>query len=64
LRESDPEAVVSKKHYGIVAGVIGSVIGAWFLARQRTLARSRPLTSDRENWEVIYDNTPSAEGII
>jgi hypothetical protein len=64
LREILPEVVVSKTRYGIIAGVIGSVIGACWLARLRTVARSRQLTSDHERWEVIYDNTPSAEGII
>jgi Na+/glutamate symporter len=64
LRASNPEVAVSKTRYGVIVGVIGSVIGAWLLARQRTLAQSRRLTSDREDWEVIYANTPSAEGII
>lgn len=50
--------------YGILAGVIGSALGAWWYSRRRTSARA---TTERGT--VIFDNTPAAsplssEGIV
>jgi hypothetical protein len=57
---------MSTRTYGILAGVIGSALGAWWYSRRRTSSGSRAV-SDRGT--VIFDNTPSAtplstEGII
>jgi hypothetical protein len=59
---------VTKRTYGILAGVIGSAVGAWLWNRQRTRAAAA-LTHARERGTVIFDNTPTAtplsgEGII
>jgi hypothetical protein len=55
---------LSKRTYGILAGVIGSALGAWWWSRRR----SPGATAARERGTVIYDNTPMAaelsEGII
>lgn len=55
---------MSKRTYGILAGVIGSAVGAWWWSRQRQLS---PVA--RERGTVIFDNTPTAtslsgEGVI
>jgi hypothetical protein len=44
---------VSRRAYGVLAGVIG--IGAWWWARQRTVSR----TARRDRGTVIFDNTPT-----
>jgi hypothetical protein len=53
---------LSKRSYGILAGVIGSALGAWWYNRYR----SRTMTPVRDRGTVIFDNTPTAsdEGII
>ena len=55
---------MSRRTYGILAGVIGSALGAWWYSRRRTLAGAG---ADRGT--VIFDNTPTAtplssEGIV
>jgi hypothetical protein len=50
---------VTKRTYGILAGVLGSAIGAWWWNRQLA-AQSRTLTPARERGTVIFDNTPTA----
>jgi hypothetical protein len=50
---------VNKRTLGILASVIGSAIGAWWLVRQRSTA-ARTLTPAREHGTVIFDNTPVA----
>jgi hypothetical protein len=56
---------VSKRTYSILAGVIGSAVGAWWWTRQR---RASTNGLARERGTVIFHNTPtpasSAEGII
>jgi hypothetical protein len=58
---------MNSRRYGILAGLIGSALGAWWYSRHRTAARG--LTPAREHGTVIFDNTPaaspvSAEGVI
>lgn len=58
---------MSTRTYGILAGVIGSALGAWWYSRRRTAAPS--LTPTRDHGTVIFDNTPTAtplssEGIL
>jgi len=56
---------MSRRTYGILAGVIGSALGAWWYSRRRIGTAG----NGRERGTVIYDNTPSAtplssEGLI
>ncbi len=51
---------MNKRTFGILAGVIGSAVGAWWWARQRSAAANRYLTPARERGTVIFDNTPTA----
>ena len=64
LAAETQEAIVSKRTYGILAGVIG--FGAWWWSRQRNAASSARAT---ERGTVIFRNTPaptplSNEGVI
>lgn len=47
---------MSRRTYGILAGVIGSALGAWWYNRQRT----RVVAAGRNRGTVIFDNTPVA----
>lgn len=53
---------MTKRTFGILATVVGSAMGAWWLTQRRSrLAR---LTGERpDRGTVIYDNTPTATGI-
>ena len=55
---------MNRRTYGILAGVIGSALGAWWYSRRRGSNRD---AIDRGT--VIFDNTPTAtrlstEGIV
>jgi hypothetical protein len=52
----EQEDTLSKRTYGILAGVIGSAACAWWWARQRAGSTSAA-TADRG--EVIFHNTPT-----
>lgn len=57
---------MTTRTYGILAGVLGSALGAWWYSRRRAAFTSR---SQAERGTVIFDNTPTAtplssEGII
>lgn len=60
LRFSGREALVTKRTMGLLAGVVGSAVGAWWWARQRSMVARRNLTPARERGTVIFDNTPAA----
>ena len=50
---------MSKRTFGILAGVVGSAVGAWFWNRQRLAQRNVPEpTQSRDNGTVIFHNTP------
>lgn len=56
---------MSNRTYGILAGLIGSAVGAWWYSRYR---QSSIGEQARERGTVIFDNTPtpsslSSEGI-
>jgi len=51
---------VTKRTFGVLAGVIGSAVGAWWWARQRSAMARRQFTPARERGTVIFDNTPVA----
>jgi hypothetical protein len=55
---------MSRRTYGILAGVIGSALGAWWYSRRRAAD-----ATGADRGTVIFDNTPTAtplstEGII
>lgn len=57
---------MTKRTYGILAGMIGTAVGAWWWARQRTQA---PAPATPERGTTIFHNTPTAtelsgEGVI
>jgi hypothetical protein len=57
---------MSRRTYGILAGVIGSALGAWWYSRHRTTASGH---TNESRGTVIFDNTPTAtplsgEGIV
>lgn len=56
---------MTKRTFGILATVVGSAVGAWWLTTQR---RSRGRTVQASRGTVIFANTPVAapdtEGII
>ena len=57
---------MTARTYGILAGVLGSALSAWWYARRRN---SPALRTNTERGTVIYDNTPTAtplssEGVI
>jgi hypothetical protein len=57
---------MSTRTYGILAGVIGSALGAWWYSRRRTPSTGH---AGGNRGTVIFDNTPTAtplsgEGIV
>jgi len=48
---------MNNRTYGILAGLIGSAMGAWWYSRYRRTSIDRVV---RERGTVIFDNTPSA----
>jgi len=48
---------VTKRTLGIVAGVVGSALGAWWFTTQRR-GRGRASEPARNRGTVIFDNTP------
>ena len=48
---------LSNRAYGILAGVIGSALGAWWYSRYRT--RTSAMSAPNRG-TVIFDNTPTA----
>jgi uncharacterized membrane protein len=66
LRFLRVEGFVNKRTFGLLAGVIGSAVGAWWWAKHRAALANRHLTPARERGTVILDNTPTAspEAII
>ena len=51
---------MTKRTWGILAGVAGSAIGAWYFRSRRG---RRSLTPGREHGAVIFDNTPTASDV-
>ncbi|MEO8521094.1 MAG: hypothetical protein ABI603_07015 [Acidobacteriota bacterium] len=52
---------MSKRTYGILAGVIGSAMGAWWWSRQQSAVSADANPPDRGT--VIFDNTPTASAL-
>jgi hypothetical protein len=53
---------LSTRTFGILAGVIGSAVGAWFWSRQRA-ALAKAAGNRNGGWDhgtVIFSNTPTA----
>ena len=58
---------MTTRTYGILAGVLGSALGAWWYARRRTSTSGQ--TRVHERGTTIFHNTPtptplSEEGVI
>ena len=49
---------MTTRTYGILAGVLGSALGAWWYSRRRTANFSNTPATDRG--VTIFHNTPSA----
>ena len=50
---------MNNRTFGLLAGVIGSALGAWWYSRRRSV-ETQSLVAPRERGEVIFDNTPTA----
>jgi hypothetical protein len=58
---------MSKRTLGILATVVGSAFGAWWVTTQRRSRSARNLLPARDQGTVIFDNTPVAsevEGVL
>jgi hypothetical protein len=53
---------MSRRTLGILATVVGSAVGAWWLTTQRR-SRASTMVPARERGTVIFDNTPAASGV-
>ena len=53
---------MSNRNVGLFMVVVGSALGAWWLASQRARA-SRQLAASHERGVVIFDNTPQASDV-
>jgi hypothetical protein len=51
---------VSTRTLGILATIIGSALGAWWVTTQRRSRSASNLLPPRDHGTVIYDNTPQA----
>lgn len=52
---------MNRRTWGILATVVGSALGAWYLSRSRMVASRRAsLPESRDHGTVIFDNTPTA----
>jgi hypothetical protein len=52
---------LSRRTLGILASVVGSAIGTWWWARQRSASyNARNMPPARDHGTVIYRNTPTA----
>jgi hypothetical protein len=66
LLRLSPEAIVTRRTLGFLATLVGSALGAWWIASQQR-GRTTNRTSARDRGTVIFDNTPMAvdsEGIL
>ena len=57
---------MNRRTLGILATVVGSALGAWWITSQRRTRGTTQLRAARDHGTVIFDNTPSAaesEGI-
>jgi len=50
---------MNNRTLGLLAGVIGSALGAWWYTRRFSTANQN-LMAARQRGEVIFDNTPTA----
>ena len=54
---------MSTRTFGILATLVGSAIGAWWMMNQRRGRNAAALTPPRVHGTVIFDNTPSAANV-
>jgi len=53
---------MTKRTWGLLATVVGSAMGAWWLTTQRR-ARAARMSIQHDRGTVIFDNTPRPTGI-
>ena len=58
-----PEANVNTRTLGILATILGSALGAWWITTQRRSAYNSARPSSRDHGTVIFDNTPTASNV-
>jgi hypothetical protein len=51
---------VTKRNLGILLAVVGSAMGAWWMASRQ---RPRPAVAAGDRGIVIFDNTPTASEV-
>ena len=51
---------MNNRTLGILAGVIGSAVGAWWYTRRFSTAAIETVDAGAQRGEVIFDNTPTA----
>ena len=56
---AEPGGFVTKRTLGILATMVGSAVGAWWLTTYRR-TRAFRTTPERARGTVIFDNTPVA----
>jgi hypothetical protein len=56
ITDLEQEVTLNRRTYGILAGVIGSAVGAWWWTRQRARSVS---TETVDRGRVIFHNTPT-----
>lgn len=53
---------MSKRTLGILASLVGSALGAWWVVNQRR-TRSAVPSPARDHGTIIFDNTPTAADV-
>jgi hypothetical protein len=60
LRFEGQEERVTKRTFGILAGVVSSAVGAWWLNRHRFVSQKvQRMAPKRDHGTVIFQNTPT-----
>lgn len=54
---------MSKRTLGILASLVGSAIGAWWVMNQRRTRHTPALSPARDHGTIIFDNTPKASDV-
>jgi len=54
---------VSKRTLGILASLVGSAIGAWWMMNQRRARNTAAPSTARDHGTVIFHNTPTAADV-
>jgi hypothetical protein len=63
LRTAAGGTLVTRRTLGIMAGVVGSALGAWWWTTQRRSHSDLSKASRRERGTVVFDNTPTPSDV-